>query len=83
MRFSVERSFSGKPLGTDNYFVSRLQLQGGTSDWDALGTISSRFSLGFALGDTRLLVFYHNGYGKDLSTYHIRTNYFGVGLELR
>ena len=83
LRVGYERAFSGERLGTDNYFVGRLQLQSGTGDWRALGTVSSRLSLGFALGDTRLLAFYHNGYGKDLSTYHIRTNYVGLGLELR
>ncbi len=83
LRVAFERSFSAGWLGTDNYFVGRAQLQAGTSDWDSLATISSRLSLGFALGQTRLVGFYHNGYGKDLSTYHIRTNYFGLGLELR
>ena len=70
-------------FGSDNYFVSRLQLQAGTSDWRALGTMGGRLSLGFALGQTRLVAFYHNGYGKDLSSYHIRANDFGLGLELR
>ena len=83
LRLAMERSFSAERLGSDNYFITRLQLQAGTSEWSALATVSGRLSLGFALGQTRLVAFYHNGYGKDLSTYHIRTNYLGLGLELR
>lgn len=31
----------------------------------------------------RFSAFYWNGYGKDPSTYHLRTEYWGLGLELR
>jgi outer membrane phospholipase A len=33
-------------------------------------------------GQFPLTVFYFNGYGENLSTYHRRTSYYGIGIEL-
>ena len=49
----------------------------------AAENISGLLSLGVAVENTRFMLFYPKGYGKDLSTYHIRTNYYGFGVELR
>lgn len=82
-RLSGEMSLSDKLFDTGKYVLARLDLKTGINGFDAVGNISGRLSLGVAVENTRFTLFYHNGYGKDLSTYHIRTNYYGFGVELR
>ncbi len=45
--------------------------------------VSGRISLGARIKNLRTTVFYFDGYGRDPSTYHLRTRYAGIGLELR
>lgn len=82
-RLSGEMSLSDKLFDTGKYVLARLDLKTGINGFDAVGNVSGRLSLGVAVENTRFTLFYHNGYGKDLSTYHIRTNYYGFGVELR
>ncbi len=58
----------------------RVELKSGTSDLDALGHFGGKVSLGFF---DCLTVFYFNGYGKEPSSYHLRSEYVGIGLEVR
>ncbi|MCB1845129.1 MAG: hypothetical protein KDI09_19340, partial [Halioglobus sp.] len=44
---------------------------------------SGRLTLGAEWDNLRLTLFYFDGYGRDPSTYHLRTQYAGLGLELR
>lgn len=64
-------------------FKTQVEVKTGTSDAEALSTVSGKFSLSVNISNTWLTAFYFNGYGKEPSTYHIRTNYFGIGFALR
>lgn len=44
---------------------------------------TGRFSLGAEWENLRATLFYFDGYGRDPSTYHLRTRYAGFGVELR
>jgi hypothetical protein len=79
LRILAERSF-----GAAEYpFLGRLEYKGGVSSLDALGNASWKLSLGIKALNTRFTAFYFNGYGRDPSTYHLRTEYLGIGLEFR
>lgn len=45
--------------------------------------LSGRLTLGAKWDNVSLTLFYFDGYGRDPSTYHIRTQYAGMGFELR
>jgi outer membrane phospholipase A len=79
VRVLAERSFGsvGFPL------LGRIEYKGGVSSFDALGNASWKLSLGIKALNTRFTAFYFNGYGRDPSTYHLRTEYLGLGLEFR
>ena len=63
-------------------FDARLELKTGL--YHSTGQyLSGKFSLGARFNNLRTTLFYFDGYGKDLSTYHLRTKYVGFGLELR
>ena len=63
-------------------FDARLELKTGL--YHSTGQyVSGKFSLGARFNNLRTTLFYFDGYGKDLSTYHLRTKYVGFGLELR
>ncbi len=67
---------------TDN-LLFRGEFKTGISDLDSLAHFGGRISLGYLAKRTRFSLFYFNGYGKEPSTYHLRTRYAGIGLELR
>ena len=75
----------GQKAGQDVF--TRLELKTGTRDTEALENIGGKLTFGWNIANEktniRLTGFYFNGYGKELSTYHLRTEYFGVGLEMR
>ena len=58
-----------------------LNLRVGTADLDALRRLSYEFQLTWRIGNVPLKFFYFNGYGKDISTYHIKDEYIGLGFE--
>ena len=61
---------------------ARLDLQTGLESSFAQYW-SARLTLGAEWDNLRFVLFYFDGYGRDLSTYHLRTQYAGLGLELR
>lgn len=58
-----------------------LQLRTGTADTDALENLSYMFQISWRIGNVPVRLFYFNGYGKDISTYHIKDEYAGFGFE--
>lgn len=58
----------------------RLELKTGTADGEALGNFGGKVSLNWW---NCMTLFYFNGYGKEPSSYHLRTEYIGFGLEFR
>ena len=79
LRLTAERAFGNGSFP----LLARLQYNGGVSDVDALSNASWKLSLGIKALNTRFTAFYFNGYGREPSTYHLRTEYLGVGLEFR
>jgi len=61
---------------------ARLDLQTGLENSFAQ-YLSARLTLAAEWDNVRLMLFYFDGYGRDPSTYHLRTQYAGLGLELR
>ncbi|MFT4814231.1 MAG: outer membrane phospholipase A [Paracoccaceae bacterium] len=68
----------------------RLELQTGIeSSFDNIGgelSLGINFKSLFGFVDTNSLMvsaYYYNGFAKDISSYHIRTKHWGVGLSLR
>ena len=77
--------YDGLRLAVDNY-ANRwlhygLSLRTGTSDSAALKRISYQFELTYRVLNLPLKVFYFKGYGKDISTYHLKDEYIGFGFE--
>jgi hypothetical protein len=66
----------------DERILTRVELQAGTRD-SFLRNMGGKISLGMQFGNTRLTAFYFNGYGREPASYHLRTEYAGVGVELR
>lgn len=59
-----------------------ISLRTGTRDLDALKNVSVEMQLTYRIFDSLpLRIFYFKGYGKDISTYHIKDEYIGIGLE--
>lgn len=79
LRFMGEKAFS--ILG--GHLLGRIEYKSGTSSLDALSNASWKVTIGPRLKNVRLTAFYFNGYGKEPSTYHLRTEYWGAGLEFR
>ena len=62
--------------------AARLELKTGLEH--SMGEyLSGRLTLGAQFDNLRFALFYFNGYGRDPATYHLRTEYAGLGLELR
>ncbi len=61
--------------------VGRLELQTGL--WSPFDKIGGKASLGMSINSFLISLYYYNGYGKDISAYHRRTEHAGIGLELR
>ncbi len=74
----------------------RLETKTGTSEWSALDNLGGRVTFAIKpafyfepldLGDkpfnTWISLFYFNGYGREPSSYHYRTEYAGIGIEMR
>jgi len=61
--------------------VGRLELQTGL--WAPFDKIGGKASLGMGINSFVVSLYYYNGYGKDISAYHRRTEHAGIGLELR
>jgi hypothetical protein len=66
----------------ETWLSTRLELKTGLYD-SPFDQLTGRLSLGVQSENIRLTAFYFDGYGRDPSTYNLRTRYFGAGLELR
>ena len=73
--------FSFKNAPTD--FSARIELKSGIRSFDAIKKVSGRLSILKRVGSIPFTLFYFNGYGKEPSTYHLRSRYYGIGLEFR
>jgi len=77
-------NFGGKIFGQDSFaFIKRLELKSGTLGVKNLRQVSSKLSLGWKLDKLVLMAYYFNGYGKELSSYHYRSQHWGLGFEFR
>ena len=82
IRLLYERFLPSSYFGSVAW-ISRFQLKTGISDQDALGNVSAKLTLGFMWRTFIVSTYYEDGYGHDLSTYHLRTKHWGIGLEFR
>ena len=64
-------------------FSAGLELKPGIADADSLKNLTGRITLTKQIEGIPFSLFYFDGYGKELSTYHLRTQYAGIGLEFR
>jgi hypothetical protein len=77
-------NLGGKLFGLNSAaFVTRAELKSGTLGVKNLRQISGKFSAGWKFENLVLMGYYFNGYGKEISSYHYRSQHWGVGLEFR
>ena len=86
------RDFDGLRLILNDYVFSDfqygLQLRTGITDETAFDNWSYRFEISFRLenapiiSDIPFTLFYFNGYGENISTYHIKNDYIGFGIKI-
>ena len=61
----------------------RLSYKLGTGELSYIGNhLSQKASLTVRVAELPLTLFYFDGYGENLSQYHTRSQYIGVGIEL-
>jgi outer membrane phospholipase A len=60
----------------------RLELKAGNRDFSALGNISAKFVLS-NVWKSPFSIIYFNGYGREVSSYHERNSYVGIGIEVK
>jgi outer membrane phospholipase A len=58
-----------------------MTVRTGISDGDALGNASYQIDLIYRVLNIPVTLFYFNGYGKEISTYHIKEDYVGIGFQ--
>lgn len=75
--------------------LARIEAKTGISDWKAMENIGYKATVALkpAIRISRILseepcnfwisCFYFNGYGREPASYHYKTEYLGLGLELR
>lgn len=74
--------YSPERLNWGDYGLTpRLEVK--TSQEEPFKRISYRVGTGIYLDKVNFSLFYFDGYGKDPSTYHLRSRYWALGLELR
>ncbi len=84
LRFLGEGFWPLYPGATGNTrWLTRVELKTGTSEPEALKNVSAKVTLGWRWGSLIVAANYFNGFGKDLSSYHRRFKYWGIGLEMR
>jgi len=77
-------NFGGRVFGQDSSaFVKRVELKSGTQGIKNLRQVSAKFSGGWKFNNLVLMGYYFNGYGKEISSYHYRSQHWGLGLEFR
>lgn len=80
IRFLWEQTF--EPFFT-HPIMYRIEYKTGVKKDSAFQYNTAKLTLNVAVARAWLSLFYFNGYGKELSTYHLRTNYVGIGFEFR
>ena len=86
LRLMNEKFYSLNPISSfleSTALITRLELKTGISDDRALSNLSSEWTVGLMWRKLMLTTFYFDGYGKELSTYHLRTRHWGLGVEIR
>ena len=86
LRLMNEKFYSLNPLSSfleSTALITRLELRTGIRDDNALSNVSSEWTVGLMWRKLMLTTFYFDGYGKELSTYHLRTRHWGLGVEIR
>jgi hypothetical protein len=77
--------YDGLRFAIDNFAKEHwhygLSFRSGTSSTDALKRISYQVEVTYRVSNLPVKLFYFNGYGKNISTYHIRDEYIGLGFE--
>lgn len=86
LRLMNEKFYPLNPLSSfleSTALMTRLELKTGIRDDKALSNLSSKWTVGLMWRKLMLTTFYYDGYGKELSTYHLRTRHWGLGMEIR
>jgi len=86
IRLMNEKFYSLNPLSSfleSTALITRFELRTGIRDNKALSNLSSQWTVGLMWRKLMMTAFYFVGYGKEISTYHLRTHHWGVGLEIR
>lgn len=86
LRLMNEKFYPLNPLSSfleSTALITRFELKTGIRDDKALSNLSSEWTVGLMWRKLMLTAFYFDGYGKELSTYHLRTRHWGLGLEIR
>jgi outer membrane phospholipase A len=60
----------------------RVEFKADNRDFSALGNISAKIVLS-NFWKTPLSLIYFNGYGREVSSYHERNSYVGIGIEIK
>lgn len=76
VRLTFEKGITPKTVG-------RIELKTGISEDGFFQHTGGKISLNMKMDRTWGTLFYFNGYGKEPSTYHLRTQYIGLGIEFR
>ena len=86
LRLMNEKFYSLNPISSfleSTALITRVELKTGIRDARALSNISSEWTVGLMWRKLMLTASYFDGYGKEISTYHLRTRHWGLGLEIR
>lgn len=80
----TSRNLDGSLFGqSSTAFVKRVEIKSGTLGIKNLRQISAKVSAGWKFKNLVLMGYYFNGYGKEISSYHYRSQHWGLGLEFR
>lgn len=86
LRLMNEKFYSLNPLSSfleSTALITRVELKTGIRDDNALSNLSSEWTVGLMWRKLMLTAFYFDGFGKEISTYHLRTRHWGLGVEIR
>ena len=66
----------------NDHWTYAMQLRTGLSTEAALDNWSANFELTYQWDDIPLTLYYFDGYGENISTYHIKSDYVGFGIKI-
>jgi outer membrane phospholipase A len=71
-------------FGSNKYIKPRVEFKLGNRDTKALENVSTKLTFyELFYPQSPFTLFFFNGYGKEIATYHERNSYIGFGFELR